>query len=167
MPLSPLQLVTLRALVDRLIPADEFPGAVAAGTDAYVLRFLEPTPDSTTTAALSQGLLLLDAEAAARHGHTATFSALPPPDQDALLAALEENRPAVPWPASLSAAIFFNRFIDLAHEGFYADPANGGNRSATSWHMLGYNPRLPGSPISDVGEVPSPRDDSTAADASA
>jgi hypothetical protein len=36
--------------------------------------------------------------------------------------------------------------VDLAAEGFYADPANGGNRDAASWRMIGYDPRLPANP---------------------
>jgi len=147
MPLTPPQLAALRALLDRLIPADDFPGALAAGTDAFVIALL--AGDCAAEApALALGLIQLDAEAAARHGQP--FASLAPVAQDALLAALEQNRPATAWPAPLTAAVFFNRLVDLAAEGFYADPANGGNRDAASWRMIGYEPRLPDSD-SDVG----------------
>jgi hypothetical protein len=36
--------------------------------------------------------------------------------------------------------------VELAHEGYYADPGNGGNRDAVSWRMIGYDPRLPTTP---------------------
>ena len=140
MPPTPSQLAALRALLDRLIPSDDFPGALEAGTDRYVLRQL--TGDCAAEApALLLGLTQLHAEAAARHGAEHTFPTLAPSAQDSLLAALEKNRPATAWPAEISASAFFNRIVELAHEGFYADPANGGNRDAVSWRMLGYEPR--------------------------
>ncbi len=140
MPPTPSQLAALRALLDRLIPADEFPGALAADTDNYIVHQL--TGDcAAESSALLLGLAQLDAEAAARHGADHNFSTLASSEQDALLAALEQNRPATAWPAEISASAFFNRMVELAHEGFYADPANGGNRDAVSWRMLGYDPR--------------------------
>ena len=143
MPLRPPQIVTLRALVDRLIPADEDPGALAAGTDAFILALLDG--DCAAEApALSAGLDQLEAEATTRHGQS--FALLPAAAQDALLSALEQNRPATLWPESLAAAKFFHRMVDLTAEGFYADPANGGNRNAASWRMIGYDPRLPAKP---------------------
>ncbi len=145
MSLTPAQLEALRALLDRLIPADEVPGALAAGTDGFVVALLagDCAAEAPTIAA---GLSQLDAEAAARHGAGSIFSALSPILQDALLTALEQNQPATPWPTPLTAAAFFNRMVDLAAEGFYADPANGGNRDAASWRMIGYDPRLPAKP---------------------
>lgn len=143
MPLTPPQLAALRALLDRLIPADDFPGALAAGTDNFIVALL--AGDCAAEApALALGLTQLDAEAAALHGQT--FATLPSTAQDALLTALEQNRPTTVWPVPLNATAFFNRLVDLAAEGFYADPANGGNRDATSWRMIGYDPRLPSKP---------------------
>jgi hypothetical protein len=151
MPLTPPQLTVLRALLDRLIPADDFPGALAAGTDNFIVALL--SGDCAAEApALALGLTQLDAEAASRHDQP--FASLPPAAQDALLAALEQNHPATLWPAPLTASAFLNRMIALAAEGFYADPTNGGNRDATSWRMIGYDPRLP---LLDVGGVPPPR----------
>jgi hypothetical protein len=139
-PLSPPQLATLRALLDRLIPADEFPGALAAGTEHYLLRQL--AGDCAAEAAtLALGLTQLDREAVTYRPGAETFPALPPADQEALLTRLETGHAATTWPAGLSCVAWFNRFVDLAHEGFYADPANGGNRDAASWQMLGYAPR--------------------------
>ena len=143
MPLTPTQLEALRALLDRLIPNYEFPGALAAGTDKFILQLL--THACTVEApVLAQGLTQLDTEAIARHGQT--FATLPITAQDALIFALEHNRTATPWPAAFPAAAFINRLIDLAAEGFYADPANGGNRDGASWRMIGYDPLLPARP---------------------
>ncbi|MCX6956507.1 MAG: gluconate 2-dehydrogenase subunit 3 family protein, partial [Verrucomicrobia bacterium] len=79
---------------------------------------------------ISVGLAQLDATAATRPGGSA-FATLSVAEQDALLTALDT-----------AGDPFFNRLVDLAHEGFYADPANGGNRDGVSWHMLGYDPRI-------------------------
>eukprot|EP01035_Chromulina_nebulosa_P002716 gene2716-biopygen2279 len=112
-PLSPPQLACLRAVLDRLIPADDAPGALAAGTDHYVLHQL--TGESASDLPLiSAGLGQLDA-AVAHHSAGQTFATLSTAHQDALLAVLDAARDP-----------FFLRLVDLAHEGFYADPANGG-----------------------------------------
>ena len=88
----------------------------------------------------------LDAETVARHGPYQTFATLLPTQQDALLADLAAARPMTPWPPQLPAAPWFHRLVELAHEGFYADPANGGNRDGASWRMIGYDPLLPARP---------------------
>lgn len=143
MPLTPPQLEALRALLDRLIPVDEFPGALAAGTDQFILQLLTHAC-AVEAPAIAQSLTHLDAEASARHDQP--FAALPTAAQDALIYDLEHNRTATPWPATFPAAAFINRLIDLAAEGFYADPANGGNRDGASWRMIGYDPLLPARP---------------------
>lgn len=138
LPLSPDELTALRALLDRLIPPDDFPGAVGAGVETYVLRQLQGDL-AAQAPAVAAGLRQLDTEARARHGRT--FAALAAAQQDGLLAGLEAGQTAADWPSS--AADFFNLMVNLAAEGFYADPGNGGNRGALSWKMIGYDPRLP------------------------
>ena len=126
-PLTPPQIAALRAALDRLIPADDAPGALATGTDLYLLRQL--TGDCASDLPLiAAGLIQLDATAT-RLADGRTFAALTHGQQNSLLASLEAARDP-----------FFYRLVDLAHEGFYADPANGGNRDAASWRMLGYDP---------------------------
>lgn len=140
---------TLRALLGRLIPRDDFPGAIEAGVDDYILRQL--AGDLANEApALSQGLIQLDAEANARHQGT-RFVTLAPEQQDGLLRDIEAGQGATSWPKDISAAAFFARLVDLAHEGFYADPENGGNREAVSWRMIGYDPHLRREPKSRPG----------------
>ncbi len=143
MSLTPPQLAALSALLDRLIPADDFPGALAAGTDTYVLGLLAGDCGMDANV-LPLGLNQLDAESVARHGPNQLFATLLPSQQDALLTELAAARPLTPWPPTLPASTWFHRLVDLAHEGFYADPANGGNRDAVSWRMLGYAPGTTG-----------------------
>ncbi len=140
MTLSPPHLVALRALLDRLIPADEFPGALAAGTEHYILKQLAGDC-AAEVPRLLRGLELLDTETSLRHPEVKAYHALSTAQQDALLVELEAGRTVAAWPEDLSGTAFFSRFVELAHEGFYADPANGGNRDGASWAMLGYAPR--------------------------
>ncbi|OYU99417.1 MAG: hypothetical protein CFE26_25705, partial [Verrucomicrobiales bacterium VVV1] len=100
MPLTSAQLAALRALLDRLIPSDDFPGALAAGTDNFIVALL--AGDCAAEApALALGLTQLDAEATGLHGQS--FASLSTTAQDALLTTLEQNRPVTVWPAPLNA----------------------------------------------------------------
>lgn len=112
---------TLVALLDRLIPEDSYPGAVVAGVDAYVLRYL--TGRAEDASAIEAGLTRLAAVG---------FAELDPGRQVAIMAELDEVRDP-----------FFTRMIVLAHEGFYSDPGSGGNRDGVAWRMLGYQTGVP------------------------
>ena len=132
LPLNEPQTGTLRAAVDRILPADDAPGGWEAGVGDYFAlllsrepRFLFPT---------RQGLDALDAEALATEG--SPFAALAPDAQDALLARVEAGDVRAAWP--LPAADFFRRLVSQAMEGYYADPGNGGNRGEASWKMIGF-----------------------------
>ncbi|HEX2854709.1 MAG TPA: gluconate 2-dehydrogenase subunit 3 family protein [Opitutaceae bacterium] len=148
----PFPAATLRALLDRMVPPDDFPGAVEAGVEDYVHRQLAGDC-SREAGALTSGLRQLDAEAAARH--SVNFDALSPANQDTLLRDLEAGLVSPTWPAEISPLTFFARMVELAHEGYYADPANGGNRDGSSWRMIGYDPRLPPPPL-PTEAIPAP-----------
>lgn len=136
--LSPEELTVLRALMDRLIPPDDFPGAVGAGVELYVLRQLQGDLAASAPTIVA-GLHQLDAEAQACLGRP--FAALASEQQDELLVGLEAGKTLTAWPSP--ATRFFNLMVNLTAEGFYADPGNGGNQGAVSWKMLGYDPRVP------------------------
>lgn len=129
---------TLRALIDRLIPTDDFPSASEAGVGDYLAQHWQG--DLADKASLIEaGLACLDAEANASVG--ADFAALSPSQQDELVAALSapsENdaQPQTTW--SVSPRLFIETMINLTAEGYYSDPGNSGNRDAISWQMLGY-----------------------------
>jgi hypothetical protein len=134
--LSPAHTLTLRALLNRIIPPDEDPGAWEAGVGDYLLRQL----DGDLRAEVDHyraGLEALEAEALAMAG--SAFSALSPAMQDALLRRVEAGEVAHAWP--VDPAQFFALAVQHAIEGYYADPANGGNRDAASWRMIGFVPR--------------------------
>ena len=111
----------LDQVIDRIVPADDDPGALDLGTPAYVRARLEADP----------GLAAIIAEGLA--GLPAGFGELTPDQRDALLRGVESR----PW---------FGALVELTGEGFWADPDNGGNRDAGSWTIIGYRHGMPEGP---------------------
>lgn len=105
----------LEAVIDRIIPADDDPGALLLGTPAYVCRRLAERPD--LAAAITAGLAALPEDFGERTGE----------GRDAALRKVEHEA----WFAGL---------VELTQEGFWADPDNGGNRDARSWQIIGFSP---------------------------
>ena len=135
---------TAAALADVLIPPDRDPGGLGAGVDHYLLTQIESGAGSDASL-IKAGLLQLDDEAAARCAGR-SFAELAPAEATALIAELEVGKTRTDWPPEVDASGFAQRVMVLAHEGFYADPGNGGNDGAVSWRMLGYSSRIPGRP---------------------
>ena len=117
---------TLAALCDRVVPRDEWPGAVDLGVPGHVLRMLDR---GDAPAGFPDGLARLAREAGGR------FDALPPDDQDALLQRVERGETTAEWP---DAARWFADAVTLISEGHYADPHNGANHGEAAWAMIGY-----------------------------
>jgi hypothetical protein len=111
------RLKVLRAVVERVIPADDVAGGVTAGVDNFIVRLLDgdSRKDMERVAA---GLDELDAQG---------FCGMDAAAQDAVLRQLENQR----W---------FERLVEMAMEGFYGDPGNGGNKEEVAWRMIGYDP---------------------------
>ena len=105
----------LDAVIDRIVPADDAPGALALGTPAYVRARLERRPELAAAIAAGLGALPED------------FSERPGEARDAALRKVEHEA----WFATL---------VELTQEGFWADPENGGNRDARSWEIIGFSP---------------------------
>ncbi len=118
--------VQLDALLDTLIPPDDWPGGAAAGCGEYVARLLGS--DLAGRTALVEGGL----DELARAG----FAALDAPARTRLVEELETGRAGADWP--VAAREFVALLVNLAAEGYYADPGNGGNRDKRSWAMIGY-----------------------------
>ncbi len=138
----------LNALLDCLIPPDDFPGAVAAGVPEYVNRQLNGDLRHLASK-ITDGLKALDTEAKAIEG--AGFGELASEVQTALLRKVEAGQVATCW--SISPAAFVVLMANLAAEGFYADPGNGGNRGEVSWKMMGYTTGRP-VPEPDLPTIP-------------
>ena len=136
---------TLRAIVARLIPADENgPGALEAHADRYIDRGLAGALKSSR-AAYTTGLAGINAQAQSLKG--AAFSKLGPGDQDAVLTSIER-----------ASAAFFNLVRTHTIQGTFSDPFYGGNANFAGWDMIGY----PGarvavsSNLQQIGKKPEP-----------
>ena len=135
--LTELQLATLRALVDRIIPADDFPSGWQAGVGDYLAgqfeRDLRPQLDRYRA-----GLDALDAEAQASTG--ARFAEL---DAAAAgcAAAAGRGRRGDDDLADRPGRVLPDGGASTSMEGFYSDPGNGGNRDGVSWRMIGFEVR--------------------------
>jgi gluconate 2-dehydrogenase gamma chain len=143
--LSAAEAETLRAIVARLIPADENgPGALEARADRYIDRGLAGALKSSR-AAYTAGLAGVNTQAQSLKG--AAFSKLAPADQDAVLTNIEHT-----------SAAFFNLVRTHTIQGTFSDPFYGGNANFAGWDMIGY----PGarvvvsSNLQDIGKKPEP-----------
>jgi gluconate 2-dehydrogenase gamma chain len=67
------------------------------------------------------------------------FDRLAPDKRIEALKTMEEGKAEF---ANFSSRAFFARLLTLTMEGFFGDPAYGGNRNMASWKMLGF-PGLP------------------------
>ena len=134
--MTPFTHPSLIALVDCLIPADDFP----SGSQADVVHFLQGLFEhelSGRLADLERGLRQLDTETQAVYQRS--FSDLEAAAQHDLIAALLSGTAATDW-GELTASDFLDWLIRLSVQGFYGDPGNGGNRDGVAWKMLEYHP---------------------------
>ena len=127
---------TLRALMNRIIPPDDFPDAWEAGVGDYLARQFDGDLRAQVEA-YRIGLEALEAEAQAYNSKG--FTALDPSTQDTILGRLEAGHVLTAWPAEPTH--FFHMVIEHVMEGYYSDPGNGGNRDAIAWRMIGFTGR--------------------------
>ena len=129
--LTPSQIQTLRAAVDRIIPADDYPSGWEAGVGDFLALLLVREPKYLPV--YQSGLDALEAESRLQGQPFADMTAA---TQDALLSRLEEGEVQAYWP--FEQATFFRLLVQQVMEGFYADPGNGGNKGGVAWDMIGY-----------------------------
>jgi gluconate 2-dehydrogenase gamma chain len=123
--LTPEEAGTLRAIVARIIPADENgPGALEARADRFIDRALAGALKNQR-AAYSAGLAAVDTYARSNKG--AAFAKLSHQDQDAVLTAIQTN-----------SAPFFNLVRTHTIQGTFCDPFYGGNENFVGWDLIGY-----------------------------
>jgi gluconate 2-dehydrogenase gamma chain len=146
----------VEAAVERLIPAEpEWPGAGAAGVPNYIdLQLAGPygagdrlflggpiqpgLPGQGYQLGLTPAELYrtsLRAIGAQLQQRGLDFANAPAEEQDALLRDLEAGRLDL---GGFSSAIFFETLLANTIEGYFADPAYGGNRDMVSWRMIGF-----------------------------
>jgi gluconate 2-dehydrogenase gamma chain len=176
----------LNAFVDRLIPADDVgPGALDAAVPVFIdLQmntnyghggswfmqgpFVSAAPEFGYQLNLTPRDIYRQGIAAADHAITSAYGKSLPdmdaPTRDEVLKKLEAGTLDIgtaPPAKTLFAAILQN-----THEGYFADPAYGGNKDMAAWDMIGfpgargdylnwvdqYGKKYPYAPTSIVGE---------------
>ena len=115
---------TLRAVVDCLIPPDDFPGAYEAGVCDYIEQLFQ-TDLAEHAEFFQAGIDAIDNEALATYN--APFAVLTRDQQTSILKGIEYG-----------AARFFEMLVNITAEGYYSDPQQGGNRGCASWVMTGF-----------------------------
>ena len=129
--LTPAEAVTLRAIIARIIPADENgPGALEARADRFIDRALGGALKNQR-AAYTAGLAAVDARAQSSKG--SGFAKLSAADQDAVLTEISAG----------ASGQFFNLVRTHTIQGTFSDPFYGGNENFIGWNLIGY----PGSRI--------------------
>jgi gluconate 2-dehydrogenase gamma chain len=146
----------LEPAVERLIPSEpEWPGAGASGVPNYIdLQLAGPygagdrlflggpikpgLPGqgyqlALTPAQLYRTSLRAISELLLRRG--LDFVGAPVAEQEAFLSDLEAGRLDL---GGFSSAVFFETLLANTIEGYFADPAYGGNRDMVSWRMIGF-----------------------------
>jgi len=126
--LTPAQMKTLEAFIDRIVPKDDLgPGAVECGAAVYIDRTLA-TVNANEKPSFVEGLANVDTLAQTQH--KASFADLSPEQRDELLTSIQ-NTP------------FFARVRRLTLEGMFSDPYYGGNKNFAGWDLIRYpGPRL-------------------------
>jgi gluconate 2-dehydrogenase gamma chain len=146
------------AVCDRLIPADEIgPGAMELGVPEFLDRHMQ-TPYASGAIWYMQGPFL---EAAPEFGYQGrlplrdilrvgiaemnahcrkafadkAFAQLTAADQEGLLEAAQAG--ALKF-ENISSQLFFAYLLGEVRNGYFADPAYGGNKGMGSWKMIGY-----------------------------
>ena len=119
---------TLRAVVDCLIPPDDFPGAYEAGVCDYIEQLFQ-TDLAEHAKFFQAGIDAIDIEALATYNHP--FAVLTRDQQTSILEGIESG-----------AARFFEMLVNITAEGYYSDPQQGGNRGCVSWVMTGFEDTL-------------------------
>jgi gluconate 2-dehydrogenase gamma chain len=154
---TPLEVAFVEAAVGRLIPADELgPGALEAGVAYFIDRQLqeafgtmarnyrqgpweEGTPEQGYQLPLTpQQLYRLGIETTngyCQQTYSKSFDQLSPEQQDEVLKGLEKD---IILLEEIPAKAFFDLLYDNTVEGFFADPAYGGNRDKIGWKLVGF-----------------------------
>jgi gluconate 2-dehydrogenase gamma chain len=149
----------IEAAVERLIPSDaEWPGAGWAGVLSYIDRQLagafgvgarmylegpwvpEAPPQQGYQLRYTPAQLYRIGIEETRQFVLSRYDGLEfwdlgPPVMDDVLAGLESGSVQLP---SIPSTVFFETLLANTVEGYFADPAYGGNRDMVSWRMVGF-----------------------------
>jgi gluconate 2-dehydrogenase gamma chain len=132
--LSAEEAAALAAMADRIIPADQDPGAASSGAVNFIDRHLMGH-FKRFRQTYRDGLAALERTARTMFGQK--FAGLDAGVQDRLLKLLESGAASrVIW-NQVAPRQFFDMVVGHTMQSYYGDPRHGGNRDAASWRMLG------------------------------
>jgi gluconate 2-dehydrogenase gamma chain len=162
--LTPTEQAFVKAAVDTIIPADELtPSGTDCGLATFIDRqlaggfgngarlyrqgpFMPGKPELGYQLALSPREFFRAGIVAANEWTKKTygkeFDRLTPAQREEALTAMESGE--AQFDAGFTSAFFFDNFLQLTMEGFFADPIYGGNKDKVAWKMIGF-PGLPAS----------------------
>ena len=162
--LTPTEQAFVKAAVDTIIPADELtPSGTDCGLATFIDRqlaggfgngarlyrqgpFMPGKPELGYQLALSPREFFRAGIAAANEWTKKTygkeFDRLSPAQREEALTAMDAGK--AQFDAGFTSAFFFDNFLQLTMEGFFADPIYGGNKDKVAWKMIGF-PGLPAS----------------------
>lgn len=128
---SGLELATVAAACERIIPRDEDPGAKDANVPAYIDRILQTPELKQMKTDFLQGLAAL--ERRSQSMFKKGFVQATPEQQDELLTLFKDSGPGT------GEAHFYELLVVLTLEGFLGDPSYGGNKDRVGWHLVGFD----------------------------
>lgn len=130
------QIRTLEAVVNTIIPPDDFPAGWEAGVGDYLLRQFDHDLKSLLPQ-YQQWLSALDKES--HTVHSKSFAELDADAQTTLLENIEKGQIQTTW--DIEPAPFFSMIVEHCAEGFYSNSENGGNKDGIAWEMIGFEVR--------------------------
>ena len=138
--LNSQEIETLAALVDQIVPQDEFPSASEAGVVRYI-DYALATGQNDRLPLYQKGLAATQDAARTEHGRD--YHELSLDQQQALLEKIENGEADGKLWEKVSPTLFFEFLWQHTLEGYYGPPHYGGNKNYISWKMVGY-PELHG-----------------------
>jgi len=124
------QAATVEAICEQIVPADDYPGAKAAGVLYFIDRALAGSLGRFRRR-YDEGLELIDQVSQKKSRRK--FNELSADGQIALLRALESGEAG-----EKAGQEFFSMIRRHTMQGYYGDPQLGGNRGGASWKMLNF-----------------------------
>lgn len=128
---SGLELATVAAACERIIPRDEDPGAKDANVPAYIDLILQTPELKQMKTDFLRGMSAL--ERRSRSMFKKGFVEATPEQQDELLTIFKDSGPGT------GEAHFYEILVTLTLEGFLGDPSYGGNKDRVGWRLVGFD----------------------------
>jgi gluconate 2-dehydrogenase gamma chain len=128
------EITLLDAIVEQIIPTDDFPGGKWANVSNFIDKQLN-TYYRKHQLAYREGLAAFEKTVIQMKGKK--FEELPFAEQTVMLEKMEAGEFSGDYWKDHPPANFFNMVREHSLQGFYGSPVHGGNRGYISYHMLG------------------------------